>query len=104
MIGGAVVDSSFALPVSVSAAAFALAMLAWFAICVGLKAHHLVIWGALLVAGLLPVWGTLPDKVSVAWLPIGVATVAAGSFDHRALVRAYGPAKDVNPENSNVAA
>jgi hypothetical protein len=104
MVGGSVVDSSFVLPISVSAAAFALAMLAWFAICVGLRARHLMIWGSLLVAGLLPVWGALADKISVAWLPIGVATIMAGIFDHRALVRAYGPAKDLNLEDSNVGA
>jgi hypothetical protein len=104
MVGGPILDSSFDLPVSAFAAAFALAMLAWFAICVGLRARHLIIWGSLLVAGLLPVWGTLPDKISVAWLPIGVATIAAGIFDHRALVRAYGSAKDLSLENSNVGA
>jgi hypothetical protein len=104
MVGGPIVDSSFDLPVSVFAAAFALAMLAWFAICVGLRTRHLVIWGALLVAGLLPVWGALPDKVSAAWLPIGMATIAAGIFDHRALVRAFGPAKGQNLEHSNVGA
>jgi hypothetical protein len=104
MIGGPILDASVDLPVSAFAAAFALAMLAWFAICVGLRMRHLIIWGALLVAGLLPVWGALADKISVAWLPIGVATIAAGILDHRALVRAYGPAKDLNHESSDVAA
>jgi hypothetical protein len=104
MVGGPILDSSFDLPVSVFAGAFALAMLAWFAICVGLRARHLLIWGVLLVAGLLPVWGAVADKISVAWLPIGVATIVAGIFDHRALVRAYGPAKDLNPESSDVRA
>ena len=104
MIGGPILDASVDLPVSAFAAAFALAMLAWFAICVGLRARHLIIWGALLVAGLLPVWEAMADKISVAWLPIGVATIAAGILDHRALVRAYGPAKDLNHESSDVAA
>jgi hypothetical protein len=104
MVGGPLLDFSFDLPISAFAAAFALAMLAWFAICVGLKTHHLIIWGSLLVAGLLPVWGSLPDKVSVAWLPIGVATIAVGIFDHRALVRTYGPAKDPSLEDSDVRA
>ena len=104
MIGGPILDASVDLPVSAFAAAFALAMLAWFAICVGLRMRHLIIWGALLVAGLLPVWEAMADKISVAWLPIGVATIAAGIFDHRALVRAYGPAKDLNHESSDVAA
>jgi hypothetical protein len=35
---------------------------------------------------------------------IGVATIVAGIFDHRSLVRAYGPATDLNPESSDVAA
>jgi hypothetical protein len=104
MVGGPILDASVDLPISAFAAAFALAMLAWFAICAGLRMRHLIIWGALLVAGLLPVWGTLADKISVAWLPIGVATIAAGIFDHRALVRTYGPAKDLNSESSDVAA
>ena len=104
MVGGPLLDFSFDLPISAFAAAFALAMLVWFAICVGLRTSHLVIWGSLLVAGLLPVWGSLPDKVSVAWLPIGVATIAAGIFDHRALVRTYGSAKDPRLEDSNVGA
>ena len=32
------------------------------------------------------------------------ATIAAGIFDHRALVRAYGSAKDPHLEDSNVGA
>jgi len=104
MVGGPILDASFDLPVSAFAAAFALGMLAWFAICVGLRVRHLIIWGALLVTALLPVWGAVADKISVAWLPIGVATIVAGIFDHRSLVRAYGPATDLNPESSDVAA
>ena len=104
LVGGSILDFWLDLPVSLFAAVFALTMLAWFAINVGLKAHHRIIWGALLVAGLLPVWGALPDRVSVAWLPIGVATITAGIFDHRALVRAYGPAKAMDSENSNAGA
>ena len=104
IVGGPILDASVDLPVSAFAAAFALAMLAWFAICVGLRMRHLIIWGALLVAGLLPVWEAMADKISVAWLPIGVATIAAGILDHRTLVRAYGPAKDLRPEGSDVAA
>jgi hypothetical protein len=104
LVGGSLLDFSFDLPISAFAVTFALAMLAWFAICVGLRTRHLIILGSLLVAGLLPVWASLPDKVSVAWLPIGVATIAAGIFDHRALVRAYGSAKDPSLEDSNVGA
>ena len=104
LVGGSYLDFRLDLPVSLFATTFALAMLAWFAICVRLRARHLIIWGALLVAGLLPVWEAMADKISVAWLPIGVATIAAGILDHWALVRAYGPAKDLNHESSDVAA
>jgi hypothetical protein len=91
LVGGSILDSSFDTSVSLFACTFALAMLAWFSICVGLRADHVIIWGSLLIAGLLPVWGDLADKVSVAWLPIGVATIVAGIFDHLALVRSFGP-------------
>ena len=104
LAGGTILDSSFDLPVSLFACSFALAMLAWFAICVGLRTHHLVIWGSLLIVGLLPVWGNLPDKVSVAWLPIGVATIAAGLFDHRTLVRTFGAPAATTREHVDVGA
>jgi hypothetical protein len=104
MVGGPIVDFNVDLPISVFAASFAVAMLALFAICVRLRPYHVVIWGALLVVGLLPVWGTFGDKVSVAWLPMGVATMAAGLFDHRALVRSVGSARDLDLQDSDVGA
>ena len=102
LVGGTILDSSFDLPVSLFACSFALAMLAWFAICVGLRTHHIVIWGSLLIVGLFPVWGNLPDKVSVAWLPVGVATIAAGLFDHRTLVRTFGAPAAIAREHLDV--
>jgi hypothetical protein len=104
LAGGTILDSTFDVPVSLLACSFALAMLAWFAICVGLRTSHVVIWGALLIVGLIPMWGDLADKVSVAWLPIGVATIAAGIFDHLALVRAYGSPAAMTPEHVDVGA
>lgn len=89
MIGGAVLDYSFDLSISLYAICFALAMIGWYAISVGLKAHHYVIWGVLLVAGLIPMWGSLDDKTSVAWLPVGIATIACGLMDHLTLARSY---------------
>lgn len=90
MIGGAVLDYSFDLSISLYAICFALAMIGWYAISVGLKTHHYVIWGALLVVGLIPIWGSLDDKTSVAWLPIGLATICCGLMDHLTLVRDFG--------------
>src|SRR5207248_10099427 len=47
--------SSLDSPMCVYASAFALATLVYYAILVGLRAHHLVIWGSMFVAGLLPI-------------------------------------------------
>jgi multisubunit Na+/H+ antiporter MnhB subunit len=75
----------------VFAAAFALATLAYYAILVGLRRHHVVIWGAVLVAGLLPIWGGLGgDRDAVAMFPLGVALIASGLLDQRLLARSFG--------------
>jgi hypothetical protein len=52
-------DFRLDLPVSASAVLFGVGMLAWFAVCVGLRSDHVVVWGALIVIGLVPVWGAL---------------------------------------------
>lgn len=90
-------------PICVYAAAFSLATLAYYAILVGLRAHHIVIWGSMLVAGLLPIWGGLgADRDAVAMFPLGVALIASGLLDQRLLVRSFGSSKSQNIENSNV--
>jgi hypothetical protein len=89
--------------VCVYAAAFAAATLVYYAILVGLKAHHVVIWGSILVAGLLPVWGFLgADRDAVAMFPLGVALIASGVLDQRLLARAFAASQRSNLENSNV--
>ena len=95
MIGGTILDFRLDLPVSLFAVLFGAGMLLWFAICVGLRLDHVLVWGALIVVGLLPVWGGFDDRASVGWLPIAVATVVAGLLDHRALTRRFGPATEV---------
>ena len=92
MILGTILDFHLDLPVSLFAILFGLGMLAWFAICTGLRADHVLVWGALIAVGALPVWGSFDDRASVGWIPIGVATIVAGVLDHRALVRSFGPA------------
>jgi hypothetical protein len=47
---------SLDLPVNPIPAVFGLLMLAYSATVVTLRAHHVVVWGSLAVAGLLPVW------------------------------------------------
>jgi hypothetical protein len=92
--GGVQLDSSFDLPVSATATALALVLLAHYAVGVGLRAHQMIICGSLLVAGLLPAWGGVgPDvRINVGAMLAGTAAMALGVFDHGALKRTFGPA------------
>ena len=83
-------------PQCIYASAFALATLAYYAILVGLRPHHLVIWGAVFVAGLLPIWGGLgADRDPLAMIPLGLATMVSGLLDQRVLARSLAaPAGD----------
>ena len=94
---------SLDLPVNATAASFALFMLIAYAIYVGLKAHHVIIWGALLVAGALPVWkGADPGNIGLVLA--GVAVTVSGIFDHRLFVRTFGSPKVLDREGSDVGA
>jgi hypothetical protein len=88
MVGGAflLVDT----PLNGIAVSFAALMLVSYAMTVGLSAHHVVIWGALLVAGALPVWGG-GDPSNAGLVMCGVALIACGVLDHRLFVRTFGP-------------
>jgi hypothetical protein len=83
----------------VLAAGFAAGVLAYCTILVGLRAHHVAVWGTLLVAGLLPIWG----GAGVDWsaVPIGVAFMASGVLDHRLLVRSFAISEDLTPASGN---
>lgn len=85
-------DWSLDLPVNALAVAFAVVMLVSYAVGVGLKAHHMIIWGALLVAGALPVWDGA-DPSNIGLVLAGVALMVNGVFDHRLFVRTFGPPK-----------
>ena len=88
MVGGAFLLRD--LPVNGIAVSFAVLMLVSYAITVGLSPHHVIIWGALLIAGALPVWtGDDPSNTGL-WLS-GVAVMVCGVFDHRLFVRTFGP-------------
>ncbi|WP_326651629.1 MULTISPECIES: hypothetical protein [unclassified Streptomyces] len=101
--GGVQADWSLDLPLSLTAASFALIMVVYYAVGVGLRAHHTIICGALLAAGLVPVWGGAgaDSKVNLGLILTGAATIATGIFDHRALNRAFGPSEELTAGNSN---
>jgi hypothetical protein len=78
-------------------------MLLSYAIGVGLKAHHLVIWGALLVAGALPVWSGA-DPSNIGLVLTGIAVMASGVFDHRVFVATFGSPRGLDLEERDVGA
>jgi hypothetical protein len=94
MLGGASLLRSHApwsldLPVNAIAVCFALVMLVSYGVGVGVRTHHVVIWGTLLVVGALPVWdGSDPGNVGLALC--GVALMISGVFDHRLFVQTFG--------------
>jgi hypothetical protein len=83
-------------PQCIYASAFALATMAYHAILVGLRPHHVVLWGAVFVAGLLPIWGGLGvDRDPLAMIPIAIALMVSGLLDQRLLARSLAaPAGD----------
>jgi hypothetical protein len=81
---------SLDLPVNPIPAAFAALMLVYYAAVVGLRAHHVLIWGAVLVAGLVPLWAGA-DPSNVGLVMAGAGAILNGVFDHLALVRIVAP-------------
>jgi hypothetical protein len=95
-IGGSLLLSSRAswsldLPVNPTAISFALVMWVVYALSIGLKAHHKVVFGILLVVGLIPVWKHGGESGNAGLALAAVAVAAAGVLDHRLLVRTFGP-------------
>jgi hypothetical protein len=99
-------DWSLDLPVNGVAAALAVGFLSYYALSVGVKPHHAIIWGPLLVAALLPVWGglDLTDTSNTGLVLAGVAAMASGVFDHRFLVRSLEPAHNLDLRARDVGA
>jgi hypothetical protein len=96
-------DWSLDLPVNAVAVTFALVMLISYGVGVGLKAHHLIIWGALLATGALPVWDGA-DPSNIGLVLAGAAVMISGVFDHRVFVDTFGPPKALHREDGDVAA
>jgi hypothetical protein len=108
MLGGATLLRSHAawsldLPVNAIAVAFALVMLLSYGVGVGIKTHHAIIWGTLLVAGALPVW-TGEDPSNIGLVLAGVAIMVDGVFDHRLFVQTFGPPERFGVEEPDAAA
>lgn len=76
-------------PISTTAAAWAVGMLVFYVIAAGLRVHHVVIWVAVFVGALLPIWTMGADREAIAYFPIAAATMVAGLFDHRRLVLTF---------------
>src|SRR3954451_4034206 len=93
-------DWSLDLPVNATAVTFAAIMLISYAFGVGLKAHHVVIWGTLLVAGGLPVWDGA-DPSNIGLVLAGVAVMVSGVFDHRLFVETIGSPKRLAHEHAD---
>jgi hypothetical protein len=109
MIGVSLLLSSRAswsldLPVNPTAIGFALVMFVTYAMSVGVRAHHKIIFGLLLVAGLIPVWAHEGMSGNTGLAMAGVAVALAGLFDHRLLVQTFGPAGGHDREHVDVPA
>jgi hypothetical protein len=79
---------SLHVPVNGVMVGFGAIMLAQLRLVGALAVHHLVIWGALIVVGLVPVWHG-GDAPNVGLFVAGIAAVLSGAIDHLRLVRTF---------------
>ena len=95
---------SLDLPVNPTAISFALVMLVTYAMSVGLRVHHKIVFGLLLLVGLAPVWQHEGMGGNAGLALAGMAIIVAGILDHRLIVRTFGPSDGLNIEHGNVRA
>ena len=81
---------SLDLPVNAVAVSFAAMMLITYGLGAGVKRHQLILWGAVLVAGALPIYGG-GDPGNLGLAMAGAAVIVCGLLDHRLFVGAFGP-------------
>jgi hypothetical protein len=105
-IGGPLVVQALDLPFNGFGLAWALVALGYYSVTVGLRAHHVAIWGVVLALSLVPFWGDprTTDSPNIGLLMIGVAAIVTGLLDHRLLVRTFGPSDGLDLERSNAGA
>ncbi len=94
---------SLDLPVNAIAASFGLLMLATYAAGGVLRTHHVIVFGSVAAAGLLPVWDGA-DPSNIGLVLIGAAIIATGLLDHRLLVRTFGPPRGLALQDGNAGA
>ena len=91
---------SLDLPVNATAVTLSLVILLSYAAGRVLKAHHLIIWGTVLVMGAIPLWdGADPSNIGLAI--VGVALMVNGVFDHLLFVRTFGPPAGLEGKGDN---
>jgi len=94
---------SLDLPVNATAVTLSLVILLSYAAGRVLKAHHLIIWGTVLVAGAIPLWdGSDPSNIGLAI--VGVALMVNGVFDHLLFVRIFGDPAGLDGQHDHVRA
>jgi hypothetical protein len=81
-------------PLNPVAIAFAAGMLVSYGLGVGLKPHHVAVWGVLLVVGAIPVWDGA-DSANAGLALAGVSVIVSGLLDHRLFIRAFGTGKAI---------
>jgi hypothetical protein len=106
MGGGPAVVQALDLPLNGLALVWAVVALAYYGTTVGLRAHHVVIWVAVLAASLVPLW---PDPrtsntYNTAMLIVGAAVMLTGVLDHRLLVRTFGSPRGFDVTDSSARA
>jgi len=70
---------------------------------VGLKTHHKIICGGLLLAGACRLDRSGPEQHAL-WVVDGVGVAVSGVFDHRLFVKTFGPRRARAPRRANVRA
>jgi hypothetical protein len=90
-VGGPILIDVLNLPLNGLAVSWASVALVYYAMVIGLKPHHMVIWGAVLALGLVPIWGdpSTSNSANAGLIIVGAAVVATGIFDHRVLVSMF---------------
>lgn len=97
--------ASWSLDLTVNATAVTLSLVILLSYAAGrvLKAHHLIIWGTVLVVGAIPLWdGADPSNIGLAI--VGVALMVNGVFDHLLFVRTFGPPAGLEGKGDNARA